>query len=278
MTLYYEASDGTVIDFMADPIYAQSPETALQNTWSYDTISGVNGLGRVKKFYKETQDFSLTLSIMTETAEAFNEVMYRIHRALDRDVRRLSPGKLWCNGFYKEVFAVASSGDDFEELFEAVDLQISFISVNPYWIRTKRYQYFDQSAYEGALDYDSLDYDSLDYDKDEMIEAIENDCIDAANFELTFYGPCLNPSVTVGDHDYELFTELETGEYVTINSLTKKIMQYDVYGNAENVFHLRSRDSYIFEKIPSGVGTITRDKSLKVDILLYDERGEPIWI
>ena len=77
---------------------------------------------------------------------------------------------------------------------------------------------------------------------------------------------------------YELLTDLEDGEYAVVNSLTKKITQYDIYGNTENIFHLRSRDSYIFERIPECITTISRDKNLKVDITLFDERGEPEWI
>ena len=280
MTLYYEGSDGSIIDFLSSPIFAQSPETLTENKWSYSTISGVNGLGRVKKFYKDTQEASLTLSIMTDTAEEFNEVMYRIHRTFDRDIRRLKPGKLWWNGFYKEVFAIETSSDEFEELFEAVERSVKFISVYPFWVRKQTFQYLDHSENTGSLDYDEsvLDYDDFDYDLEEVIETIENDCIDKANFEMTFYGPCSNPNVTIGDHVYELLTDLEEGEYAVINSLTKKITQYDVYGNSENIFHLRSRDSYIFEPIPEGTTTISRDKTLKVDITIFDERGEPEWI
>ena len=280
MELYYEGSDGSIINFMSNPIYAQSPETLNTNQWSYSTISGVNGLGRVKRFYKDTQEATLTLSIMTETAEEFNEVMYRIHRTFDRDIRRLKPGKLWWNGFYKEVFAVETNNDDFEELFEAVERSVKFISVYPYWVRKKTFQYLDQSGNEGTLDYDDgvLDYDDFDYDLEEMIEVIENDCVDKANFELKFYGPCQNPSVTIGDHVYEVLTDLETGEYAVVNSLTKKITQYNVYGEAENIFHLRSRESYIFEPIPESTATVIRDKSLQLDITIFDERGEPEWI
>lgn len=276
MELYYEGSDGSVIDLMSHPIFAQSPETLTANKWSYSTISGVNGLGRVKRFFKDTQETSLTLSIMTETAEEFNEVMYRIHKILDRDVRQLKPGKLWWNGYYKEVFAVETSQGDFEELFEAVEREVTFISVYPYWVKTHQHQYLDLSEGVGALDYD-YDY-NFDYDVEEMIEVIVNDCIDKANFELKFYGPCQNPSILIGTHQYELLVELEAGEYATINSLTKKILKYDVYGEVENVFHLRSRDSYIFELIPEGTTTLSRDKNLKVDITLFDERGEPEWI
>lgn len=280
MELYYEGSDGSIINFMSHPIYAQSPETLTNNKWSYTTISGVNGLGRVKRFYKDTQEADLTLSIMTETAEEFNEVMYRIHRIFDRDIRQLKPGKLWWNGFYKEVFAVETSNNSFEELFEAVERSVKFISVYPYWVRTQTYQYFDLSEETGSLDYDDsvLDYDDFDYDLEERIEVIENDCVDKANFELVFYGECSNPSVTIGTHVYELLDDLDAGEYVVINSLTKKITKYDINGDPENVFHLRSRESYIFEPIPEGTTTISRDKSLKVDITLFDERGEPEWI
>lgn len=278
MTLYYEGSDGSIIDFMKYPVYAQSPENLANNTWEYTTISGVNNLGRVKRFYKDTQEASLTLSIMADSAEQFNDVMYRIHRIFEKDIRQLKPGKLWWNGFYKEVFAVETSNDEFEELFESVEHTVTFISVYPYWIQKTTYQYLDLSQQTGELDYDDLDYDDFDYDLEELIEVIENDCIDKANFELTFYGPCQNPAVLVGTHMYELLTDLEEGEYAVINSLTKKITQYDLYGNAENIFHLRGKDAYIFEKIPEGVTTISRNKQLKMDITLFDERGEPEWI
>ena len=154
MTLYYEGSDGSIIDFMKYPVFAQSPETLTDNKWSYSTISGVNGLGRVKRFFKDTQEASLKLSIMAEDAEAFNKVMYDIHRTFDRDIRQLKPGKLWWNGFYKEVFAVETSNDDFEELFEAVEREVRFISVYPYWVRKKTYQYLDLGENAGSLDYD----------------------------------------------------------------------------------------------------------------------------
>lgn len=280
MTLYYEGSDGSVIDFMSHPVFAQSPETLAGNKWSYSTISGINGLGRVKRFYKDTQEASLKLSIMADTAGEFNEVMYNLHRTFDRDVRRLKPGKLWWNGFYKEVFAVETTQDEFEELFEAVECDVSFISVYPYWVKKKVLQFIPLGEQSGSLDYDdsTLDYDGFDYDLDETIEVIENDCIDKANFEIKFYGPATNPSITIGDHVYELLTTLDNGEYATVNSLTKKILQYDIYGDEENVFHLRSRDSYIFEPIPEGITTMSRDKSLKVDITIFDERGEPEWI
>lgn len=277
MTLYYEGSDGSVIDLMSDGIYAQNPESLTKTTWQYSTISGVNGLGRVKRFYKDTQEATLTIGIMADSREQFNETMYRIHRTFDRDIRRMIPGRLWWNGWYKEVFAVETSNESFEELFESVDREVTFISVYPYWVKQNLYQYInDDGSGAGGLDYEH-DYD-FDYDMEEITEVVHNECIDAANFELKFYGPTEHPSVTIGDHLYEVLTTLDQGEYLTVNSLTKKILKYGLYGNVENVFHLRNRDSYIFEKIPEGMTPILRTKDHQLDITIFDERGEPEWI
>lgn len=277
MTLYYEGSDGSRIDLMGDGIYAQDPENLTANKWEYSTISGVNGLGRVKRFYKDTQEAKLNLDIMADNADEFNQIMYKLHRTFDRDIRRMKPGKLWWNDFCKEVFAVETSQNEFDELFEAVNREVTFISVYPYWVRRITYQYGTNiTNVDAGLDYDH-DYD-FDYGMEEITEVIQNDCIDSANFEMKFYGPIENPSVTIGGHEYEVLTTLAEGDYVIVNSLTKKILQYDAYGNVENVFHLRNRDSYIFQKIPEGETAIARSKDHMLDITIFDERGEPEWI
>ena len=188
MTLFYEGSDGTMIDLMGDGVYAQDPENLTTTEWKYSTISGVNGRGRIKRFYKDTQECSLTLGIMADNADQFNEITYKLHQTFDRDVRRMKPGKLWWNDFYKEVFAIETSHDEFEELFDAVDKEVTLISVYPYWIRKTTFPFVDTADLAGSFDYDDYDYEH-DFDLEEIVEAVENNCIDRANFEIIFYGP-----------------------------------------------------------------------------------------
>ena len=276
MNLYYEGSDGTIIDFMSGPLAAQEPESLATSKWSYSTISGVNGLGKVKRFWKDTEEATLKVSVLADNKEEFNAVMYQMHRTFDRDIRQMKPGKLWWNGFYKEVFAVETGNEEFEELMESVEKTIKFISVYPYWIQKNVFQYLSYTGAVGTLDF-PIDY-AFDYDQSEFTEVVINDCIDAANFEIIFYGPCIDPDVTVGDHLYALYVTLEAGEYAVIDSKTKKIMKYSITGDPENVFHLRDKDSYIFQRIPEGSTAITRSKDLAVDISIFDERGEPDWI
>lgn len=276
MNLYYEGSDGTVIDFMSGPLAAQEPESLVSSKWSYSTISGVNDLGKIKRFWKSTEERKLKVTVLADDVEEFNSIMYQMHRTFDRDIRQMTPGKLWWNDFYKEVFAIESDHDAFEELMESVERTITFLSVYPYWIRKSTFQYLSYTGVTGTLDY-PLDY-GFDYDQSEYIETVNNDCIGTANFEIIFFGPCINPTVTIGEHSYTLYVTLDAGEFARIDSKTKKITKHSVTGDVENIFHLRDKESYIFERIPEGSTTILRSKDLGVDISIFDERGEPDWI
>lgn len=286
MKLYYEGSEGTIIDLMGEGIYAQSPETLISHGWNYSSISGVNGLGKIKRFYKDTEEKNLLLDIMVENKQAFDELMYHLHQTFDRDVRKMRPGKLWWNDFYKEVFVVDNKHAEFEELFESIQKEITFVSVYPYWVRENKYVYDSLTTVSGDLDYGEenhyagFDYDSSSFDFviAELIESIENNCINDANFEITFYGAASNPAIIIGTNEYRIFGDIANGEYIKINSVKKTITRHAIDGTEENIFHLRDKDHYIFQKIPEGLHGVTKTNSLGVDVVLFDERGEPEWI
>lgn len=273
MQLYYEASDGTVIDFMSGPLAAQNPEALANNHWDYTALEN---LGRIKNFYKDIQESELTLQVFADDADQFNETMANMHKAFDRDVRRMTPGKLWWNDYYKEVFISETSHESFEELMEYVEKTLHIVSVWPYWVKKTTTHYTTQAQVVGTLDY-PFDY-AFDYGQTDFPETIINSAIDSSNFEIIFFGPCVNPSVTIAKHTYVLYTQMVDGEYAVINSSTKKITKYSKTGRAENIFYLRGRSDYIFEPIPEGTSSLIRSKALAVDVTLVDERGEPPWI
>lgn len=276
MQLKYECSDDTLIDLMKNPVFAQESESLLDNKWNYTTIASVGNMAKIKSFYKDVQESSLKLSIMADSAEQFNKINYQLHRCFERDIRNLTPGKLWWNDFYKEVFVIDCSNNEFEEYFESVEKSCKVISLYSFWIKKNIFRYSAAAGNDGLLDY-PYDY-GFDYDCSQHQEIINNEGIGEANFEIVFYGPAENPCVTVNGHDYELFTTLGEGEYAVINSITKKIKQYSIKGEETNIFHLRNKENYVFKKIPEGINFVSRNRFNGVDITLYDERGEPEWI
>lgn len=275
MELYYECSDGTRIDLISNGIYAQNPETLIDNEWKYAVLQS-NGISKIKRFYKEAEERILQLSIMYDSEEEYNEMMYQMHRCFEKDVRTKKPGKIWWNGFYKEVFMFASFYQEYEEMFYSIEKTVHVLSVNPYWTRKSLYQYPATTNVIGALDY-NFDY-NMDFDKANYIATLDNKSIEYANFELIFYGPCENPKVTIAGHNYEVMCTLQKGEYAMIDTIHQKIYKYDSVGNMENIFHLRNKEDYVFQKIPAGEVQIFKEPNISLSITVYDERGEPSWI
>lgn len=277
MELKYECSNGTIIDLMKKPIFAQSPETLLKTSWSYNSISAINNRNKIKNFFKDLHQSSLQLSIMTNTKEEFNDTMNLLFRSFDRDVKTLKPGKIWWNDFYKEVFIISPVPSDFEELFESVEIDLDIIFPYSFWIRKEKHRFPAVTEAAGSLDYP---YDfSFDFGCPNSQETFMNDCICDADFELVLYGPITNPCVTINGHDYEILTTLEQGEYAVVNSNERTITQFSVTGEAKSIFNLRNKESEIFEKIPEGLCFVSRNSHMGFDIIIYNEWGAPkTWI
>lgn len=126
------------------------------------------------------------------------------------------------------------------------------------------------------LDY-PYDY-SFDYMALDQSQNITNGSYAAAHFEMLVYGACTNPSVIIGGHEYEVDCVLATGEYLVINTLNKKVYKVNLDGTKESQLNNRNRDSYIFEKLPSGSNTVQWNGLFGFDVNMLMERSEPIWI
>lgn len=121
--------------------------------------------------------------------------------------------------------------------------------------------------YDFAFDYMSL----------EQNQSLTNPEYFASHFQLIAYGACTNPSIIIGGHKYEVDCELGVGEYLVINSRTKKVYKVETDGTIVNQFNLRNRDSYIFEKMPSGSNAVLWNGLFGFDVTLLEERSEPKW-
>jgi phage-related protein len=66
-------------------------------------------------------------------------------------------------------------------------------------------------------------------------------------------------------------------EYLTIDSSAKKVFLTAQDGTITNMFNNRNRDSYVFEKIPTGQNVVSWNGGFGFDIILLEERSEPKW-
>lgn len=126
------------------------------------------------------------------------------------------------------------------------------------------------------LDY-PLEY-LYDYTLDTTYNSINNDGYADSDFEITIYGKCENPVISIGDWNYGVNdVELLTGEKLVINSVTKKVYKVQNNGNIVNLFNNRFRDFYAFQKIPAGVSVVGWSGAYSFDVELFENRSEPKW-
>ena len=134
----------------------------------------------------------------------------------------------------------------------------------------------DGSGGSSFLDF-AFDY-PIDYAPNAAIEQVNNTGFVAANFRLIIYGPCSSPAVYIDNHLYQVNCAVLDGEYLTVDSVTKKIMRTQNDGTSVNEFKNRNKESYIFEKIPAGVVPVSWEGDFGFDVVLLEERSEPKWI
>lgn len=143
------------------------------------------------------------------------------------------------------------------------------VLVNPF-----NYEFVDYDA-AVALDFP---YDfKYDLSSGRISRYVVNTNIDDADFIMKIFGACYNPKVSAGENIYRVKTDIYTGEYLEINSVTKKVTKYKVNGEKINCFNLRDRENYIFEKIKPGLQKLNRNGTFAVELTLLEYRSEPEW-
>ena len=103
------------------------------------------------------------------------------------------------------------------------------------------------------------------------------DHVTASDFEMIMYGPCVNPYVIINGHTYTVYTDLEAGEYLVIDSRAYTATKYLSNGTTQNMFNERGLADSIFEKIPSGLLRINWSGDFGFDLTLFLERREARW-
>ena len=75
-----------------------------------------------------------------------------------------------------------------------------------------------------------------------------------------------------------MFTSVDDGEYMVIDSKSKTIRRYKANKQIVNEFGSRNMESSVFQLIPTGKSNVIWDGSFGIDITLYHERSELLLI
>lgn len=258
------------IEIGSNGIFANS-NTLRDYAWNYTSIND-----KISYFKKGIVKKSIPLIIKCDTEEEGLKQMNKLFEVAEKDVLATEYGKIIINGYYLKCFISGSKKKKYLMKKGYLETTLDVVSDMPSWVKEIKTTFGYNEGSEGTdLDYNN-DFD-MDYTSNMLGKQLNNPGFMPAEFNMVIYGPCENPTVTIAGHVYKVNASVLLNEYLTIDSISKTIILTHTDGTETNCFNLRNKQSYIFEKIPSGMDTVASG-AFKFDVTLYEERSEPKWI
>ena len=277
MEIYYVNSRNEKVYLDREPYKMLSSTSLFDYEWEYATQGSANP--RITKFSQTMQEKDFDIRILSSGTADFKEKANHLLSTFEKDVFSVSPGRLYVGDWYLRCYISKSKKP--ERYFNAKSslLKINVISENGMWTKdaTTAFGKITNEMYNLAgLDY-AYDY-PFDYSNSLTSQLLINENYAPADFELTIFGSCVNPAVSIGLHTYAVNDRIVLGEYIKVNSRTRKIYKVKNNGEKVNLYDRQGREFWIFEKIPPGNLIVAWPGGFGFEITLMEERSEPRWI
>ena len=271
--LIYKNHMNEVFDFGKDGIYLDSNDIR-DYEWKVTTKNG-----RISAFDYAVVKKKLPVTIICESEELGTAAKNRLFEVAEKDVLAMKHGQIIVGDYYMKGFITRSAKKDYLISKRHMKLTLTLTSDFPYWVKETHTMFgaSTKSRSGSAVSPDHpFDYPFEWYQRMQS-RTLNNTGFTASNFRLIIYGACVNPLISINNHEYQVDCTVNSGEYLTIDSATKKIFLTSVDGTITNKFNSRNRDSYIFEKIQPGSNVVAWDGGFGFDVILLEERSEPKW-
>ncbi len=272
MICYYQNSAGQEINLMKYP-YRLITADFFDYEWDESTYNGII-YGFSRKQYKKNVKLDVFCGV-----DEFAEAMNQFENIVSVDVLKSTPGKIYVNGEYLSCYIKGVKKEEWEAGIYTI-VTLTLISDHPFWINEASKQFYPKEAGESTSDF--LDY-PFDYLFDYTISDIGSqdwyiDHITSCPFVMTIYGPVTNPRILINGRVIEVYTTLESNEYLILDSRDHTIIKYLSNGTTSSLYNNRYMEESVFDPIGPGTIFITWPGTFGFDITVYMERNEPRWI
>ena len=209
--------------------------------------------------------------------EQLAENMEHLYSIIAVDAEEGTYGRLYVNDTFLRCRIQTSKKSNWKGYVYS-EVELTFIAPELAWT-TELIRSFPKRGDAGSDDGLDFPYDHpFDFAADDVGSiAWDIDHVTASDFEMIMYGPCTNPYVIINGHTYTVYTDLEAGEYLVIDSRAYEATKYLSNGTTQNMFNERGLADSIFEKIPSGLLRINWSGDFGFDLTLFLERREARW-
>lgn len=270
--LKYKNHLNEVIAFGKDGIYVDTNELH-DYEW---TVTQKNN--RITALDRSISKNKLPVIVICDTEAAGIAAKNKLMEVAEKDVLALKHGKIIIGDYTFQCFITKSQKKDYLVSKRYLKLTLTLTTDFPYWVKETTFVF--RKLGEGSEGGKTLDYPfdhPFDFFSGMGSKTLDNTGFVGTNFRMIIYGAVSNPTVYISGHEYTVNCDIATNEYLTIDSIKKTITKTANDGTVTNVFNSRNRNSYIFEKIPTGNNTVFWQGDFGIDITLLEERSEPKW-
>ena len=273
VNVIYKASSGASYNLKTNGKWIRE---ANFHKWEYTPRGTDLQFGkRISSFGKDVAIYKTTLVFHgTEISRA--QQIAQLHEEFESDIRTMQPGRIIWGDWYADCYIVGSSTDPAE--CDWTENDINIYCANPFWIKEEERSFEKQDAPPVSQTF--LDY-TYDYNYDYYLAAIGTQkwirtFPFASEFKMYIYGPVSNPRIAINGYPYQINDTLEATEYVVIDSRANTVTKYLASGTTANIFDKRNKEESVFEPIPGGTLSLNWTGLFGFDLVIYDERSEPV--
>ena len=266
---------GEKIVFGEFPYFANY-STLRDYSWTYTEANS-----KILSFNRKIKTYKLPVVIMCKTEEEGFAKRNALFEVMEKDVLAGQHGTLQIGSYKLQCYVKESAKAEYLGSKKYMKINLSIVSDGPYWTKEKTYIFNKEGLSGGGSGEEFLDYPyefAYDFKNGLAVLDFSNENFVQTAFKIIIYGECTNPQILINGHAYEVFATVENGQLLVIDSINKTVQLIKNNGEALNLFGLRNKESYIFEKIPAGDCLLARSDDFRFDLVLIEERSEPKWI
>ena len=269
----YKSSSGNTYNLQTNGKWIRE---ANYHTWAYIANGTDLQYGkRVSSFSKEPATYSTVLVFHGPAIERAAQIN-KLHEEFETDIREMQPARVIWGNWYVDCYILESKTDPAS--CDWTENEIMVYCPNPFWIKEEKKSFEAQDA--PPISQEFLDYE-YDYEYDYFLGAIGTKTWArtfpyAAEFQMIVYGPVSNPRIVINGYPYQINDTLEATEYLVIDSRENTVTKYLAGGGTANIFDKRNKAQSVFETIPGGNLTLNWTGLFGFDLIIFDERSEPV--
>lgn len=273
--LSYRAHDGRTIDLDGDGLWVADLQDMRANAWTYTLAArGIKGVSR--------SAITSKMTIRTKQPTLLDDAC----ALFDMDMQAQRPGRITVNGEWSQRAYVVASSLGMLPMPDYAQIDCTVVLCDGVWRKALPTQHFFPTAAGtgGQLDLPTDLPTDLGTSKIAML--VSNPGVQPAEFAATIFGPCSNPSFTIGSNRYEISdVTIPSGGHIALSAtgLDKSIKLVATNGDITDIFAHGQRGNgagggkYIFEPIPAGSRLLEISANFGIDLTLYQQSGGVPW-